>query len=127
MIQAFCQAPESLQSRLAAGSYRPVGEDLAYLCLPSAHRRQHRLPGSRTRAGQRLSDTAATMHPHRVPAFLTCSPAPFIVPAVMLDRPFARTIQLPKLEMDDYTFFSLLIFFFFPALYTAGSANSFCP
>lgn len=36
MIQAFCQAPESLQSRLGAGSCRPAGEDSAHLGLPSA-------------------------------------------------------------------------------------------
>lgn len=100
MIQAFCQAPEPLQTRLGAGSYRPAGEDSAYLSLPSAHGKERCFPCSRAPAGQRLSDTAATMHPHRAPAFLTCSPAPFLVPAVMLHRPFARTTQLPKLEID---------------------------
>lgn len=40
-----------------------------------------------------------------LPAFLTCSPAPFLVPAVMLHRPFAGTMQLPKLEI--LSFFSL--------------------
>lgn len=67
MIQEFCQAPESLQSRLGAGSYRPAVStpELSHLGLPSAHRRKRRLPCSRARAGQGLRDTAATMDPHR--------------------------------------------------------------
>lgn len=53
-------------------------------------------------AGQQLSDTASTEHPH-------LQPSPFPVPAGMLHTPFARTTQLPKMEIVYYfNFFSPL-------------------
>lgn len=65
MVQAFCQAPESLQSRLRAGLCRPAGEGSAHLGLPGAPRWGRGLP--------RGSAPAAPAHPHLQPSPLPCA------------------------------------------------------